>query len=98
MQMEINKAEVQLSKSVKMLHDIDQLYKLKPVSKVEYGSLIQTNRGVYFFGIPLGKIETKSEVIYALSLASPLGKVCLHKSINQSFVFNGNVFTIKNIC
>jgi transcription elongation GreA/GreB family factor len=58
------------------------------------GSIVTTNKGVYFLAISVGAITVGSKTYYAISPSSPIGKVLLGKKNGQEFSFNGITQTI----
>ena len=69
----------------------------KNSSKVDHGSLIKTDKGCFFFGISLEKLEFQGNTIFNLSLASPLGQHFVAKGINDQVSFRNSVYTILEI-
>jgi len=56
---------------------------------IRLGSIVTTDKGVYFLAISVGAIVINAKTYYAISPSSPIGKVLLGKSKGESFVFNG---------
>jgi transcription elongation GreA/GreB family factor len=61
------------------------------------GSLVKTAQVSYFITIGLGKLVSNNEVVYAISLASPIGQLLLGKKAGDSFVFQGKEVFIIDI-
>lgn len=61
------------------------------------GSLVFTEKDIYFLSISAGKIIVENEVFYAISTSSPIGKLLLGKQENEQFVFLGNTIKIQKI-
>ncbi len=79
---------------LKLLGDSD----LKmPLSKVEWGSLIELEDYYCLFGIPIGQIEFKGDKIFCISANSPLGKALLNKKKADIIKFNNTSLKIKSI-
>ena len=97
MQAEINKNEAQLSKSLQLINSIKKIDLSKIYSKVEFGSLVETNYGLYFISIANPKITIEKKDVFSVSLASPLGKILFGKRKGDEFSFNKREFIIKNI-
>lgn len=97
MQMEIDKNEAQLGKALKLKRELSQINIQKESKKVEFGSLVFTSEGIYFISIGIGKIEINKENIFAISLASPIGKLLHNKIIAKKVQFQGREFTINDI-
>ena len=61
------------------------------------GSIVTTDKGVYFLAISVGAIMVDSKKYYAISPSSPIGKVLLGKKNGEKFVFNGITQQIQGI-
>ena len=68
MQLEQQRHEVQLSKAFQLSADLDRLDIDEDYPIVKPGAIVQTNRGIYFVGIGMGKIKIEEEVIYCCLL------------------------------
>jgi len=97
MQIELEKNEVQLNKVINLKRQLSQIIIEKKYMKVEFGSLVFTNQGNFFISIGIGKIEIDDEIYYAISLASPVGKVLFDKEVSDMFQFRGTDFLIRDI-
>ena len=67
------------------------------LDKVMPGSLIVTNQGTFYISISVGKINYQDTLIFAISSASPIGKLMLGKTTGEEFSFNNKVYTIQNL-
>jgi hypothetical protein len=65
--------------------------------RVQSGSLIITNNGIFYLSISLGKILTDTVEVYIISSQSPLAKLLMHKSKGSEFGFNGKVYQITEV-
>lgn len=97
MQMEIDKNQLQLSKILDQQKDISGIDNNKDYTKVEYGSLIETNSGRYFICVGLGKIIYENIEYYAISIASPIGQALKDKEVGSCVNFQGREIIIKHI-
>lgn len=97
-QIEIEKNEVQLSKTMNLQKELSKIDLIKEFNKVEFGSLIQTNHGIYLISIGLGKIVVNNTAYYAISLASPIGQVLRDKIIGDEVQFQGRQYILQDIC
>ncbi len=61
------------------------------------GSLVTTNKFIYFLSIPYGKLAIDGTTVLVISPASPIGKLLLGKKVKDTFTFNGNKFEILEI-
>ncbi len=66
-------------------------------SKIGLGSIVQTNKAVYFISISLGKVKVDSNEIFAISPASPLAQTLLGKKEGDSITFLGQTHTIVSV-
>lgn len=61
------------------------------------GSLIQTNKGLFFLSLGLGKIMVAEKTVIALSPESPLGNQFLRKKAKDTCSFNGIAYSIEEV-
>ncbi len=97
MQIEIDKSEAQLAKSLNLKSDLSKIDLDKECSSVEFGSLVETNNGSYFISIGVGKLTVDNKDFFVISLASPIGKALYQKEVGVSFKFQGKEYLIKSI-
>ena len=96
LQQEINNLQIQLNehlKSQKILKNINP----NPHKVVTLGSLVETEKGMFFIAISLGELSFNQEKIFVISAESPLAKAMNGKKTGKSFVVNNLQQTIKNI-
>ena len=97
MQKEMDKISATLDQyknQVNLLSKIN-LHRNYPV--VDLGGLIATDQGIYYLSIGLGKIEINSEVIYAISLDSPIGLLFKGKRAGDIVEFRGKTLKINQL-
>ena len=97
MQIEIDKNTVQLQNSKNLKEELSRISTQKIYTKAEFGSLITTNRGVYFLAIGIGKIMVHNNPIFVISNASPIGKLIENKKIGDAFQFQSIEYIIQEI-
>lgn len=66
-------------------------------AKVRSGSLVITNNGNFYISISAGQLQLTGETYFAISAASPIGKLLIGKATGEQFEFNGRSYQIKNI-
>lgn len=67
-------------------------------TRIGFGSLVETSGGLYLLGISLGEIALEHGLkATAISLASPLGKVFLGKTVGDEVVWKGHNLRILGI-
>ena len=89
MQMEIDKAAMQLQSAKRLLHDLEKIDLTKSSTDINSGSLVTTNKEIFFVAIGFGKIHFDGEEIFVISPVSPLGTNLLNKKAGTSFSFQG---------
>ena len=96
LQQEINHLQIQLNehlKSQQILKNINP----NPHKIVTLGSLVETEKGMFFIAISLGELSFNQEKIFVISAESPLAKAMNGKKTGESFVVNNLTQIIKNI-
>ncbi len=96
-QFEIEKSNVQLNKAIQLKNELAQIDVNKKLNNVVFGSIVRTNQGNYFISIGLGTIIIEQETFYAISLASPIGKVLNRKKVGDKINFLGKTIIITEI-
>ncbi|OFX89071.1 MAG: hypothetical protein A2W99_02295 [Bacteroidetes bacterium GWF2_33_16] len=84
----------------KSLEEIELIKKIDPEKiseKVEFGSLVITNKQNLFISISLGKMELENAQFYAISAQVPIFKAIQNKKAGDKFEFNGNKFEILEL-
>tara|TARA_R100000951_G_C2592923_1_gene165637 strand:- start:267 stop:719 length:453 start_codon:yes stop_codon:yes gene_type:complete len=97
MQQEMDQAEKRLAQIKALKNELNRLPLEETSSTVIPGSFIKTTSGLFFIGVSLGKVEVGDQVIFAISTASPLGKLLHAKEVGDSILFNGQEQTIELI-
>ncbi len=98
MQMEQEKLGIQfkeLVNSKKILGSINPSIKSE---KIQFGSFVKTDTSWFYISISLGKILIDAKEIFILSSQTPLSKLMLNKANDDSFSFNGNNYTVTEVC
>jgi len=84
----------------KALSDVNILEKIDCTGlkdKVEFGAIVISNISKFIIAISSGKIECEGEIFYAISPAVPLYKAMQDLKKGDSFEFNGQRQTIKEL-
>nr|WP_294902694.1 hypothetical protein [uncultured Lacibacter sp.] len=61
------------------------------------GSLVHTNKGVFYISLGLGKLKVEDEIVFAVSPDAPLGKLMLMKKAGDAFQFNNVAYEIISV-
>lgn|SRR5690554_442809 len=89
MQQEMDNAEKRIHQVKFLKNELNRLPTFEGNSDVVIsGSLVKTNKAIYFLGLGLGKIIVDDQVVYAISTASPLGKLLLNSKIGDKISLN----------
>jgi transcription elongation GreA/GreB family factor len=96
-QTEIDNYSRQLELVLNNLYLIEQVDNSKKHNVATQGSLITTDKGIFFISIGIGKLEIESNNYFIISLQSPIGSVMKGLSKNETFSFRGIKYSIKNI-
>ena len=64
---------------------------------VRNGSLVYTSNGLFYITISAGQIKIDNELVFAISAVSPIGQLLIGKKAGDSFSFNKNDYTIKEV-
>ena len=76
------------------------LEKIDPTLQTEQavrGSIITTNKGIFFLSLGLGKIMIDEKTVIALSPESPLGNLLIRTKPGDTCKFNHIEYTIEQI-
>ena len=96
-QAEIDNYSRQLDLSLNNLHTIEKVDNSKKYNLVTQGSIVTTDKGVFFISIGIGKLEIRSNNYFIISLLSPIGSGMKGLSKNEKFTFRSIKYFIKNI-
>ena len=95
--MEMEKLNMQLSKTMILLNEVGKLNVQKEYNTIGFGSLVFTNKANYFISFGLGKVDVANETFFCISLESPIGKALSGKKQGDVVRFQNNEIVIKNI-
>ncbi len=65
--------------------------------KITIGSLVETDKGWYYFSISLGQLICQNNAFFALSLEAPLGQIMRGKVAGEQVMFNGMITEIIGV-
>ncbi len=88
----------------KQLAEAERLYNLlislksdQNFAKVQPGSLVETNQGLFFFAIGLGQVKINDLTVFCVSLKSPIGQALANRKVGETVFFQQQQWTIVNI-
>jgi hypothetical protein len=97
LQMEEQKANVQLAKAKEFKQVLSRIDSSFVSDTVQLGSLIETNQGLFYFAIALGKIKVMNKEIFVLSIGSPLGHLLKGQKIGYEAKLNNRTIQINDL-
>lgn len=65
--------------------------------KVRSGSLVITNNANFYISISAGQLLLDGKAYFAISAASPVGKLLIGKAVGEQFEFNQKMYDIVQI-
>lgn len=97
MQQEINRLQQTLVDAQQM-EQMLALVDIRPqAGPARLGSLVDTNRGIFFLAIGMGRFVVDEQTYGIVSTASPIGRQLLGKAVGQRFIFNSLEYTVEQI-
>jgi len=97
MQAELRNKQFILNETLKFKANLQQIDPTQKKTRVEFGSLVETNMGIYFISLALGKVTINQKDYYALSLASPIGQQLIDKETGDNCSFQNKTIEIRSI-
>ena len=97
-------AQLEQEKLTKQINEFlllkEALLKINPSkvhTKIEVGSLVETNNGWYYFSVGLGAVKMNETTIFAMNALAPIGTLLNGKMKGEQVVFNGKTTEILNV-
>ena len=97
LQLEIEKAGQQLAGITQMKAVLSKIDISKTSKNACLGSVIITDKARYFLSISAGQLVVVDKSYFAISVASPIGKLLLGKQEKDAISFNGITIVINEI-
>jgi hypothetical protein len=97
MQIEEDKNKFQLAESLKVKNELFAINLENSLEDIAKGSLVQTNNGIFFISIGVGKIVIEGQTYFCISELSPMGQLLKNKTIGEQFSFRDKKITIDKI-
>jgi len=97
MQQEAQWGRTQLVEAQKLKQDLDQIKVDTGMDTVQAGSLVYTNKGIFYIAISAGRLPVEKETVFAISAISPLGSKLLGQKEGAGFNLNGQTFNILKV-
>lgn len=97
MQMEQEKLGAQFKDLVNSKKILATINPNLQAEKIQFGSLVITDSGIFYFAISLGKINVEGQEVFIISSQSPLAKLMLNLRKREHFGFNGKTYHILEV-
>ena len=97
LQIEEDKSKSQLAEAQKVQYELSKINPEKQSDQVELGSLVTTNRGVYFIAIGVGQVKLANQTYFCVSNYAPIVQALRNKKEGDSITFNKLSFEIHSI-
>ena len=95
-QQEINNLQIQLNENVRAKNSL-KFINITPHQIIGSGSLVETERGLFFIAVSLGEISVEKKKIFIISPESPLAKVLIGKKKGDEISLNNLKQSILNV-
>ncbi|MCS3531926.1 GreA/GreB family elongation factor [Chryseobacterium sp. JUb7] len=96
LQQEINNLQRQLNEVLNQ-QNVLQKITADPSLKIQNGTLVKTDKGLFYIAAPIGEIVIDQQKIMTVSVESPLVKAMLGLNKGQTFSINNNQQVIEGI-
>ena len=97
LQLEREKAGRQLAEIQKIIETLQKINIKTEHDIIAMGSIVKTTDFNYFIGVSVGEIKLKDESFYGISIATPIGKLLLSKTVGDVIRFKNKTFTITEV-
>ena len=88
-QLEQEKLRYQIHEFQKMQDIVQKINPSNTNSKINLGSLVETDKGWFYISVGLGSLTFKEQLIFAINPEAPFGKALIEKEKGDSIHFNG---------
>lgn len=97
MHLEQEKLNAKLTEFLYMQQIALKLSESKTVEKVVLGSIVKTNRAVFYVSVPIQPINYKNAQVFCVSIHAPLIQHLLNKEVGAEVTFNNMSYKILDI-
>lgn len=97
MQQDITRNKSLLADAMQSLQLLQSLKEVPSSETVRNGSLVYTSNGAFYISISAGQLNLEAETFFAISAASPVGKLMMGKKSGETFSFNQKEYKIKAV-
>ncbi len=97
MQQEISRHQQLLAGARQMDQVLDSIDIHAQKGPAKLGSLVETNKGFFFLAVSAGQLYLQGKPYFAVSVASPVGRLMLGKVAGDRFTFNNVMYQVINV-
>ncbi|MCF8255908.1 MAG: 3-oxoacyl-ACP synthase [Flavobacteriales bacterium] len=97
MHLEQEKLHRQIAEAQMLLAELERIDAKVNHTRVGLGSLITTDRGMFFIAAGLGKVEFEGTPYFVVSVQAPLSAQLLGKAVGEKVGMNGVVYEIRAV-
>ncbi|MEC3881645.1 3-oxoacyl-ACP synthase [Parapedobacter sp. 10938] len=98
MQQELKRHHQLLADAKRMEHVLVNIDMRMDQGPVRLGSLVTTNRGIFFIAISMGQLQIGNVSYWVISAVSPLGQRLMGMQAGEQVVFNGTEYQVLSFC
>lgn len=95
-QQEINNLQIQLNENIRLRNSLKSI-SVNPHQNVGLGSLVETDKGLFYIAVSLGMIDYEKKKIFLISPESPLAQAMNGKVESETCSLNGTQQKIVKI-
>lgn len=96
-QLEMEQLTIQMAEIEKLKQVLISINPNVTSNSVHLGSLVHTNKGIFYLSVSLGKVMLNDQPYFVISNASPIGQLLLNKSKGDIFTFNNMEYILFEI-
>lgn len=97
LQQQINMLEKQLAEASLQLYHLSVINPMKKNNKIETGSLVETNIGMFYIAISLGEMDFYETKVFVISPVAPLGKLLIGKKRGDRIMMKSKEISIIDV-
>lgn len=97
MHLEQEKLSAKLRDLVKSETIVLKLPEEKQIDKVTLGSIVKTNKGIFYVSIAIPALKVQNQIVVCISPSAPLMKLLLNKTSEDEITFNSITYKILEI-
>ncbi|MBB5436823.1 transcription elongation GreA/GreB family factor [Pedobacter sp. AK017] len=97
MQQDIDRNKRLLMDAQENMKTLEAIGQATASDTVSGGSLVYTDEGIFYISISAGQLHAGGKTVFAISAASPIGKLMLGKKKGDDFSFNGKKYLLNEV-